>query len=208
MQAKHLILLFLFMLLYLSGGSAAWSAKRCAVEPSFDCSKIENGVEKLICTDNELAELDNQLAGVYQTALNNFPPDERETLKSKQRSWVTTRNACQTGNDLHSCVRFAYESRITELQIQGGMLSVPEPVTYKCDSGKYDYLQVVFYTQTVLPAVVLTGNTDRDNWQETAFSVPSGSGAKYQGAGILFWSKGKEALLERQNRTITCVEMK
>ncbi len=191
--------------LYLLFSSAAWSNSACAVEPSFDCSKADHDAEELICRDNELAALDNQLAGVYHTALENFPVDERKNLKVMQRDWIKGRNDCWKADDLRSCVKFAYEYRITELQITGGLFTVPEPVQYQCDSGEYDYLTAIFYTETARPAVVLSGNNGRDFWQVIAWPTPSGSGAKYQGSNVLFWNKGTEALVERQGRTIKCV---
>jgi uncharacterized protein len=187
--------------------SAAWASIGCAVEPSFDCSKADHDAEELICRDNELAALDNLLAGAYQTALHNFPDAEMKTLKATQRGWIKGRNDCWKTEDLYRCIKHAYETRITELQIQGGLITVPEPVKYKCNSGDYDYLTAIFYTQTTMPAVVLTGNTDKDFWQKIAFLVPAGSGAKYQGNDVLFWTKGAEALIERRGKMTNCVEL-
>ena len=193
--------------IFLICSSVAWPSIGCAVEPSFDCSKADHDVEELICRDNKLAALDNLLAGVYQAALHNFPDHELKTLKAIQRGWIKGRNDCWKAEDLYSCVKHAYETRITELQIQGGLITVPEPVKYQCDSGDHDYLTAVFYTQTAMPAVVLTGNTDGDFWQETAFPVPAGSGAKYRGNNLLFWAKGSEALIERRGQMTNCVEL-
>ena len=190
--------------LVLAGSAAAWASTTCAIEPSFDCSRAGNEVEQLVCSNNTLAELDNQLAGVYQTALENFPAAELSRLQDEQRDWLKERNGCGTSEDAVRCVRHAYESRITLLQIQGGLLTVPEPVQYSCSSGKYDYLTAIFYNQTALPAVVLTGNTDRDNWQYILMLSPSGSGAKYTGPGMLFWSKGDECIIEQHGKTTTC----
>jgi uncharacterized protein len=182
-------------------------AATCAVEPSYDCSKTKGTVEQLICSDNELAELDNLLAGAYRTALHNFPDEQKKNVKVIQLDWINTRNNCRKEKDMHDCVRHAYETRIAELQIQGGNIVVPEPVKYKCNSGTYDNLTAYFYTKTILPAVVLSGNTGKDFWQETVYIIPSGSGAKYRGNGVMFWSKGTEAMVERKNNTINCIEL-
>ncbi len=187
--------------------SVAWSSSVCAVEPSFDCSKADHDAEELICKDNELAALDNQLAGVYHAALENFPAGERKNLKSMQRGWIKGRNDCWKADNLRNCVKSAYEFRITELQIKGGLVVVPEPVQYQCDGGEHDYLTAIFYLETALPAVVLTGNSGTDFWQETAFIIPSGSGEKYQGRNLLFWSKGQEAMLEWNGDDLKCKEM-
>ena len=179
----------------------------CAIEPSFDCSKADHDAEELICRDNELAALDNQLAGVYHSALENIPADEHRNLKAIQRGWIKGRNDCWKADDLRSCVQLAYESRITELQIQGCLVTVPAPVKYQCDGGEYDYLTAVFYQETAMPAVVLTRINDRDSGQVIAWPTPSGSGAKYQGRNILFWTKGDEAMVEWLGDKLKCREI-
>jgi uncharacterized protein len=165
-------------------------------------------VERLICTNSVLAELDNQLAGIYQTALDNFPAADQAALRSSQQSWLKKRNTCDTSTNKQQCVQLAYEARITRLQIQSGSLTVPEPVQYSCSSGEYDYLTAILYNQTALPAVVLTGNTGKDDWQYTLVLAPSGSGAKYTGEGMVFWIKGSEARLQRkESAPLQCREI-
>jgi len=57
--------------------------------------------------------------------------------------------------------------------------------------------------------VVLTGNTGRDDWQYTLILSPSGSGAKYTGPDILFWTKSREAMLQRgDTEALQCKELK
>ena len=206
-QRKFLLIAALLNCIILFSAPCGPAAAICAIEPSFDCSRAKGTVEQLICSDNELAELDNLLAGAYQTALHNFPADERKTLKADQHDWMNNRNDCRRAKNMHDCVKHALELRITELQIQGGNIAVPEPVKYTCNSGDYDYLTAVFFSETTLPAVVLSGNTGRDFWQETAYIIPSGSGAKYQGNDVMFWSKGTEAMVERKDKTINCIEL-
>ncbi len=108
---------------------------------------------------------------------------------------------------MRSCVKYAYESRITELQIQGGLVTVPEPVKYQCDGGEYDYLTAVFYQETAMSAVVLTRVNDRESGQVIAWPTPSGSGAKYQGRNVLFWTKGNEAMVEWLGDKLKCREI-
>ncbi len=188
--------------------SAALPNAACAIEPSFDCSRADHDAEELICRDNELAALDNKLAAVYQTVLESCPDNDRKNLKATQRGWIKGRNDCWKADDLRSCIKFAYESRITELQIQGGLVTVPEPVEYQCNGGKHDYLTAIFYQNTVLPVVVLTRVNDKNSDQVLAWPTPSGSGAKYQGGNVLFWSKGREAMVEWNGSTLQCLELK
>ncbi len=188
-------------------GSLFWLGSACAIEPSFDCNKADHDAEDLICKDDEISALDNQLAGVYAASLENIPADERKNLKAMQRGWIKGRNDCWKSRDLRDCVKFAYESRITELQIQGGLVSVPEPVQYQCNSGDYDYLTAIFYRSTVLSVVALTRINDRETWQVIAYHSRSGSGAKYEGQNVLFWSKGNEAMLEWNGEQLKCREI-
>lgn len=178
-----------------------------AADPSFDCSKTAHDAEELICNDDELAALDNQLAGVYQAAQHNFPEEERKNLKAVQRGWIKGRNDCWKSDGLRNCIKFAYESRITELQIQGGLITRPEPVQYQCSGGEHDYLTAIFHRETVLPAVVLTRVNSRETWQVIAYHTRSGSGAKYSGPNVLFWSKGNEAMVEWNEDKLKCKEL-
>ena len=55
-------------------------------KPSFDCAKATTKVEKTICSDDELAELDLELSKVYS---------EKRSLanvKSSQKKWIKNRN--------------------------------------------------------------------------------------------------------------------
>ena len=93
---------------------AAFSA--WAASPSFDCAKASSDVEKLICNDAELAELDNNLASLYSTVLKNTPASEQKTLKAEQRGWVKGRDECWKSDALRGCVASEYRSRIAELK--------------------------------------------------------------------------------------------
>ena len=56
--------MFKFLLLVLSGvfiRQKLWYA----VKPSFDCANVQTEAEKLVCADDDLAKLDNELAERY-----------------------------------------------------------------------------------------------------------------------------------------------
>ncbi len=207
MRPIFFVIHFLAIFSGLIFGSALLPNTASAADPSFDCAKADHKAENLVCEDDELAALDNQLAGVYHTAYQNFPADERKKQKAMQRGWIKGRNECWKSSDLRNCVKYAYQSRITELQIQGGLVTVPEAVNFQCDGGEYDYLTAIFYQETVLPVVVLTRTNDEESWQSMAYQVPSGSGARYEGQNVLFWNKGREAMVEWNNDKLKCKEM-
>jgi uncharacterized protein YecT (DUF1311 family) len=77
---------------------------------SFDCDKASTLVEKAICGDKELSDLDDTLQSVYKRALSQV--EDAETLKSDQRNWLkNTRNKCKTPG----CLKTAYMEHIEVL---------------------------------------------------------------------------------------------
>lgn len=78
---------------------------------SFDCDKAASSVEKMICADSTLSNLDSMLSSVYGKAL--FRAADPSALKATQRSWLkSTRNVCQTVQ----CVELAYKRRLLDLR--------------------------------------------------------------------------------------------
>jgi uncharacterized protein len=77
---------------------------------SFNCTKATTFVEKAICADAALSDLDDQVGQSYKRALTHTK--EPETLRAQQRTWLhKQRNTCQ---DV-PCLRQAYVSRLTAL---------------------------------------------------------------------------------------------
>ena len=87
----------------------------CAhAEPSFDCSKASTSVEKMICADSHLGNLDGLLATNYGALFGStYGLDEEgsKQVKLSQKEWMKKRNACTTTE----CVASAYKSRIEEI---------------------------------------------------------------------------------------------
>ena len=77
--------------------------------PSFDCTKASNGVERLICSDRELAKLDVELSQLYLKARSNAVDKDR--LKSEQIAWVRTSRACSD----KICLKKSFEQRMADL---------------------------------------------------------------------------------------------
>jgi uncharacterized protein YecT (DUF1311 family) len=85
---------------------------------SFDCAKAGTKIEKLICADEQLSKLDEQLAALYQEALvKTAYPDH---LKAWQLQWLRDkqmgREACagqlRYSRDMLQCLRSSYGERI------------------------------------------------------------------------------------------------
>lgn len=80
------------------------------IKASFDCAKAGTRVEKMICSDAALAELDTTLAARYESVLQMG--DDKTYWKQDQRKWVKERNQCQQP----SCLAHSYNVRIQDLE--------------------------------------------------------------------------------------------
>ncbi|MGP9812488.1 tetratricopeptide repeat protein [Rhodopseudomonas sp. NSM] len=91
-------------------------------KPSFDCARARRAVEKAICGDRELANLDREIAAAQLRILqakSNAKPAELRALKRAQTDFIATRNASfgRPGYDL----RAAMQARLQQLTgVAGG----------------------------------------------------------------------------------------
>jgi len=81
--------------------------------PSFDCAKASNQVEKAICADRVLSELDVVMADRYKKALG--AASDKKALKSSQRQWLKQREKCAKASDVFQCVQKSYRDRLSQL---------------------------------------------------------------------------------------------
>src|SRR5436309_13896003 len=80
---------------------------------SFDCAKAKTKIEKQICSNTKLSELDDKLTTLYNKVLAQSPVPE--DTKEQQREWVKDpRNLCKNAD----CLERAYTNRISDLQEQ------------------------------------------------------------------------------------------
>ncbi|MCR2833175.1 TIR domain-containing protein [Parerythrobacter lacustris] len=78
---------------------------RASVSPSFNCSKAASRVEKMICSDDELALLDRELARSFRE-LRAVAGQDRAELEADQRNWrVAERDACGSVDCIASVTR-------------------------------------------------------------------------------------------------------
>ena len=76
---------------------------------SIDCKKAASRVEHLICDDTNLQNLESQLEGAYQGALDRSIHPARVT--QEQRAWLRERDACTD----QGCMTASYTRRISAL---------------------------------------------------------------------------------------------
>ena len=78
--------------------------------PTFDCTKAQSSIEKLIGTSADLAKLDVELLQTYRRAASIA--DDPASLKTEQRSWLKSRNTCSDAE----CLSVKYRRRIDTLK--------------------------------------------------------------------------------------------
>jgi uncharacterized protein len=110
------ILALLLSLIFLSAGSKSAAG---AATPSFDCGEATSRTEKLVCSNDELAALDREMANAFSNAKRLASVDV-QTLKADQRLWIQARNeSCRPpyvpADAAASCMTEVYRTRIAFL---------------------------------------------------------------------------------------------
>jgi uncharacterized protein len=77
---------------------------------SFDCTKARSQVEKLVCADPLLGQLDETLALNYGAMLTVDLGRSAQSVRAEQLGWVARRNRCK---DV-PCLVEAYKARVDE----------------------------------------------------------------------------------------------
>lgn len=79
---------------------------------SFDCTKAASKIEKMICNNQELSDLDSRMAQAYKDALSVYDYYAGLQVTREQKNWLShTRHRC---ND-DACLKSTYLSRIEKL---------------------------------------------------------------------------------------------
>jgi len=100
MVKSKIVIFILFLLVTLQSSYGA----------SFDCKKASTMIEKAICNDPVLSNMDELLATAYKKALKN--DSDKNKVRRSQRSWIKSqRNQCKN----IPCLKKVYTSRISEL---------------------------------------------------------------------------------------------
>ncbi|MDP3702637.1 MAG: hypothetical protein Q8R72_17190 [Hylemonella sp.] len=82
---------------------------------SFDCARASTKVEKLICSDAELSQLDDAMGPGFAAARERA--SDAAALRRDQKQWLTERNRCTD----RECVLALYVTRLWQL-------AAPDPV--------------------------------------------------------------------------------
>ena len=83
--------------------------------PSFNCSKASTVIEKAICVNPELSDLDGKLAQLYSEEKLHLAGAERDQLIADQKEWIKHRNINCSFGSVNDCLLGSYRIRMNEL---------------------------------------------------------------------------------------------
>ena len=95
--------------------------------PGFDCAKATTPIDRLICSDQDLAALDRKLTERYVQLRDRLSPEGLTVLRDSQRKWLAGRKECMTGDTAALCLSSQYTERTNDLAAQyktAGTLSI------------------------------------------------------------------------------------
>jgi uncharacterized protein len=96
-------------------------------KPSFDCTRASSPVDKLICSNGDIAELDRGLADRYAQMRRELTPEGYAVLHKSQLNWLTSRSSCtaelkagqpELKDTAAGCLANMYRDRVHDLGLQ------------------------------------------------------------------------------------------
>ncbi|KQN48639.1 hypothetical protein ASE98_04435 [Pseudomonas sp. Leaf48] len=198
------------LLVSLAAASACAATSLCAVaakpapvfKTSFDCTGTRASVEKLICRDSQLAQMDLELQRLYLLALtddHSQPPPRK--VETDQLFWIDARNQCGSGPEPKVCTLQRYAERAYQLRKGSAIARTRDPsrltdgpAAFRC-AGLNSPIEATYFH--VQPGIVFL------KWANTSASlsqVPTGSGNLYTSkdarANYRFWQDGNDATFQ------------
>ncbi|MGE8064224.1 MliC family protein [Pseudomonas sp. NPDC089569] len=183
------------------------AASTCAVaasyKTSFDCAGTRMAVEKLICSDAQLARMDIELNRLYRLALTDEHAEPRpDKVLIDQQFWVEARNQCASDREPRACTIRSYAERAYQLRRGSAIVRTRDPdrltegpLAFSCAGLNAKIDATFFITQ---PGVVYL------KWASSSITlsqVPSEMGARYTGKDVLgtysFWQNGDMAMFQK-----------
>jgi hypothetical protein len=82
----------------------------------------------------------------------------------------------------------------------------PGPIYYTCDSGSTRHVTAIYYSETPLPVVILSGSESNDIWQESAYADKTQNPSIYRGRHVLLQVQEKGAILECDGMKTACTK--
>jgi len=104
---------------FLSASVAFFLLSESSPAAGFDCAKAKIAIEKMVCADDALSQLDSDLKAVFDEAQSERSSIDGETGRRsdpvglQERAWIkNVRNKCR---DL-TCLKIAYTKRIAQIR--------------------------------------------------------------------------------------------
>ena len=95
-----------------------------AAVASFDCANANGDIDKVVCNDPELSELDELVVSYYESASATLTNARRQALSASQRNWLQDQSKC-TGSMIRQCLFKRYKARLLLLEVQYGRGTPP-----------------------------------------------------------------------------------
>jgi len=164
-------------------------------KPAIDCAKTAlRSLERLMCRSPMLSALDREMNRVLALATRAARGSAAAQLAKDQAAWAARRVACAKSKTQEACLRELYVARIAEIRIDSLAARVADakgaslgPFVFRCE-GVRDLLAISYVNVAPNFAWVNIGENGYLLQQQR-----SGSGARYEGDGTLFWEAQGEA---------------
>jgi uncharacterized protein len=159
-----------------------------------DCGTLPaRSIERLVCLSPLLSSLDQEMRRVFALATAAQGP-AASTIRQQQSAWLASRAACAKSKTQEACVRDLYVARIAAIRSESkaarsadGKGTSLGPFAFRCES--VDAPLEISYVN-VRPGLAWVSIKDQGYLM---MQQRSGSGARYEGNGTLFWEAGGEA---------------
>ncbi|WP_223488592.1 MliC family protein [Pseudomonas sp. A-RE-19] len=172
-------------------------------ETSFDCTTTRVSIEKLICRDPQLAQMDLELMRLYRLALTDEHSVPRpDKIVIDQQFWIEARNQCASEPAPKACTIRSYAERAHQLRQGSAIVRTKDPdrltegpLAFRCTGLNALISATFFLTQ---PGVVYL------KWANTSITLSqtqSDSGTQYTGkdyrGNYRFWQNGDVTLFQK-----------
>ncbi len=174
-------------------GTVAMSA--AAADPPVDCKTAKlRSIERLMCRSPVLARLDTELTRLYTLATGPKAGASAPDIRKQQSALLAERAACVKSKTQEDCVRDLYLARIAGVRTLSRQARSADnkgislgPFPFQCE-GVDAALNITYVN--VVPGLAWVTIKDRSY---PLVQQRSGSGARYEGDGTLFWEHQGEA---------------
>jgi len=176
-------------------GLLGWSYTATAADAILDCNTAKaRSVERLVCYSPMLSRMDAELKHLYTLATAPKAGAAVSAIRKQQAAWLAQRAACTRSKTPEECVRDVYLARIAAIRTQSRQARTADgkgislgPFAFRCDKLE-DVLDITYVN--VDPGLAWV--TIKDHAYPLV-QQRSGSGARYEGNGTLFWEHQGDA---------------